>query len=186
MSRLPSVDLIDRLLEYYFQNCSWITCYIHASVFMPRWAQYKTCKEPSAVTFGTVCEIIAIVAKCLPVGHPLYAELGRSGSEMHKQYHDVLLAADGYHPFIHPHFYSVDLVELLLVRIHYAMITGAQSEDMWSLCRDLVTVGTSIGLHVDPGAALDAANTERRRWAWWNLLAIERYVLSASRRLPHA
>ena len=71
--------------------------------------------------------------------------------------------------------YTLDLVELLLVRCHYLSLSKIDSEEIWCVKGELVTVATAMGLHRDPGRnKMPFELAERRRWAWWHVILLER------------
>jgi hypothetical protein len=72
--------------------------------------------------------------------------------------------------------YSLELVELLLIRVHYLMISKFDHEELWRVLGEVVNIATAMGLHRDPGKEMPLEVAERRRWAWWNIIAVERYV----------
>ena len=75
--------------------------------------------------------------------------------------------------------YTLDFVELQLVRCHYLTFTKTSPEEIWSVRGELVTIGTAMGLHRDPGRSRYSRDTaERRRWAWWHIILLERSVVS--------
>jgi hypothetical protein len=56
------------------------------------------------------------------------------------------------------------------------MILKNDSEELWHVKGELVNIATAMGLHRDPGKEMPCEVAERRRWAWWNVIIIERYV----------
>lgn len=73
---------------------------------------------------------------------------------------------------------SLELVELLLIRTHYLTLSKNESEEIWSIRGELVSIGTAMGLHRDPDKwRMHREVAERRRWAWWHILLLERLVL---------
>ncbi|KAI0319401.1 hypothetical protein OF83DRAFT_806161 [Amylostereum chailletii] len=176
---LPVLPLVDRLLQFYFEEASWLHFHIQESMFMPRWERFKA-GEHSPYTLATACVLIAIAIRHLPVSHALFAELtegsGPSREELSIRYYDVLYAALARIP-ADSRGYGLDLVEFLLVRYHFVMLVTMDSEELWSLRGEMVTVGLAIGLHRDPGERMerDAEDAERKRWAWWHIVAFDRY-----------
>ncbi|KAI0032018.1 hypothetical protein K488DRAFT_70982 [Vararia minispora EC-137] len=173
MTRLPPIDVIDPMLEFYFENCVWATCGAHASTFLSSWAEYKSGERPHHVIFVTLCEILAIAARHLPSSHSLIAELAPSNLELSKRCHETAVMADSDRRLVHPSFYDVELVECLLVRYHYAQMSGVDHEGLWAIICTATKVAMSLGLHEDPGESMDIATAERRRWAWWNVIGRE-------------
>lgn len=89
---------------------------------------------------------------------------------------------------------SIELVELLLVRTHYLTLSKSESEAIWAIRGELVCAGTALGLHRDPGRfngpghaykggngsggkpkGMSRETAERRRWAWWHIILLERW-----------
>jgi hypothetical protein len=82
----------------------------------------------------------------------------------------------------------LELVELLLLRTHYLTLAKRDTEEIWSIKGELVTIGTAMGLHRDPGQfkiSKDRDLAERRRWAWWHILLLERCVVEESCRFAN-
>jgi hypothetical protein len=75
--------------------------------------------------------------------------------------------------------YSLDLIELMLIRAHFLTLLKKDTEEIWYGAGELVTVGTAMGLHRDPGKwRMHRDVAERRRWAWWHIILLERYSAS--------
>jgi hypothetical protein len=73
--------------------------------------------------------------------------------------------------------YTIDLVELLLCRCHYLTFCKTDSEEIWSVKGELLSIGMAMGLHRDPGKfKMHRDVAERRRWAWWHIILLERYT----------
>jgi len=73
--------------------------------------------------------------------------------------------------------YSLELVECLLARAHFLTLSKTDSEEIWHVRGELVTIGMAMGLHRDPGKwRMHRDVAERRRWAWWHIILLERQV----------
>ncbi|KAG9034065.1 hypothetical protein FRB95_013834 [Tulasnella sp. JGI-2019a] len=71
---------------------------------------------------------------------------------------------------------SMTLVEYLLLKVHYLNIRKEDCEQIWEVRGMLVSLGTAMGLHRDPGKwKMPDGEVERRRWAWWNILQTDRW-----------
>jgi len=70
----------------------------------------------------------------------------------------------------------LDYVELLLVRCHFHTICKTDTEEIWSVRGETISVALAMGLHRDPGRwNMSREVAERRRWAWWNAMLLERW-----------
>ncbi|KAJ3566969.1 hypothetical protein NP233_g6672 [Leucocoprinus birnbaumii] len=52
------------------------------------------------------------------------------------------------------------------------------SEEIWTIRGELVTIAMAMGLHRDPSKwrkRFDQTMAERRRWAWWHIVLLERW-----------
>ena len=75
--------------------------------------------------------------------------------------------------------YTLELIELLLCRCHFLTMHKNDSEEIWTIRGELVTTAMAMGLHRDPSKwkkRWDQTTAERRRWAWWHIVLLERYV----------
>lgn len=94
--------------------------------------------------------------------------------------------------------YTLELIELLCVRTHYLSLAKQDSEVIWAKTGELVIIGMAMGLHRDPRVNVTTAvqeiallsragrerekakvekmilSSERRRWAWWHIIVLER------------
>ena len=181
---LPPFHIVDALLEYYFEYCNWVYRHVNQAAFLPAWQKFKAGSSPSRLTFATAAVLSALAIRYLPPGHELLSSLPTAFSsescydELSTQYYNTMKTALQRYKD-EDNFYTLDLVELLLVRSHYLTFTKTSPEEIWSVRGELVTVGTAMGLHRDPGRtrySKDAA--ERRRWAWWHIILLERSVVS--------
>lgn len=181
---LPPFHIVDALLEYYFEYCNWVYRHVNQAAFLSAWQKFKTGNSPSRLTLATAAVLSALAIRYLPPGHELLSSLPTAFpsescyDELSTQYYNIMKTAlQRYRN--EDNFYTLDLVELLLVRSHYLTFTKTSPEEIWSVRGELVTVGTAMGLHRDPGRSRyskDAA--ERRRWAWWHIILLERSVVS--------
>jgi hypothetical protein len=77
--------------------------------------------------------------------------------------------------------YTLELVECLLIRCHYLTLNKTDSEEIWAICAELVSMGLAMGPHRDPNRwKMSKEVAERKRWAWWHMILLERYVQFSS------
>jgi hypothetical protein len=170
------VHTVDALLDYYFEYCNWVYRHINQAAFLLAWQKFKTGHSSSRLTLATAAALSALVIRYLPPGHglldslPTTVQSESSYDELSTQYYNTMkLALQRYKDENNPY-----TVELQLVRCHYLTFTKTSPEEIWSVRGELVTVGTAMGLHRDPGRNRYPRDTaERRRWAWWHIILLE-------------
>jgi hypothetical protein len=172
---LPPVSIIDGLVGYYFEYCNWVYRFVNHRAFMAAWAGYKSGAGADRTVLATVCMIMAVAVHYLPTDHELRLALPPNTEEIGKHYYDIMSLALQ-RKLTESRAYSLELVELDLIRIHYLMILKTDYKETWHVKGELVNVATAMGLHREPGKEMPFEIAERRRWAWWNVLIIERYV----------
>ena len=119
---------------------------------------------------------MSIAIHYLPPGDRLVAQLGDSLEEICRKFYDVMRSALDRHRAEHK-TYSLELVECLLIRCHYLTLVKTDSEEIWSVRGELVSIGMAMGLHRDPCKwRMSKELAERRRWAWWHIILLERSV----------
>lgn len=177
---LPPLHLIDALVDYYFEYCNWIYRHITQKSFQAAWQRYKSGESPDRITLATAAVLTALAIRYLPPGHELLLGLpGPYANEAHymelsMQYFDVMKRALRRYQD-ETKVYTLDLVELQLVRCHYLTFAKTDPEEIWAVRGELVTMATAMGLHRDPGKSRYSKNAaERRRWAWWHIVLLER------------
>ncbi|KAJ8585470.1 hypothetical protein M405DRAFT_853651 [Rhizopogon salebrosus TDB-379] len=156
---LPALETIDALVVYYFEYCNWINRHSGSS--------------PDRVFLATVCMIMAIAVHYLPDRDPLIAHLADS----HEGTGKTILrrhALDRH--CAESRTYTLELVECLLIRCHYLTLNKTDSEEIWAICAELVSMGIALGLHRDPNRwKMSKEVAERKRWAWWHIILLERW-----------
>ncbi|KAH7916140.1 fungal-specific transcription factor domain-containing protein [Hygrophoropsis aurantiaca] len=175
LALLPSLETIDGLVSYYFEYCNWIYRHVNQTAFLLAWARFKSGANPDRVVLATVCMIMAIAVHYLPPRDPLIAHLAETHEELGKKFYDVMRTALDRHR-AESRSYSLEMVECLLIRCHYLTLSKTDSEEIWTVRGELVSMGMAMGLHRDPlkwRLAKDVA--ERRRWAWWHIVLLERW-----------
>ena len=176
LAMLPEVTIVDGLLDHYFESCQWENRHLHHHAFMHAWARFKSNVASDRLVLATVFVVLAIAVQFLPPRHPLIETLPDSPLEISENYYTIgCTALQRYH--VERRTYSLELIELLLLRTHYLTITKDQCEDLWTMRGELVSTAIAMGLHRDPGKwKMSKEVAERRRWAWWNIMLTERYV----------
>ena len=171
---MPSLAVIDALLDHYFEYCTWLHRPVDAVAFMRRWANYKSGIWPCRITLATACVLLATAVFHLPDGHsvspgqpPVRPELGT------RCYNIALMLMERHGPSTPGR--DLDRIELLLARTYHLALVTVDSEELWLLRGELVAVGTAVGLHRDPATwNLPNSTAERRRMAWWNIVFLDR------------
>lgn len=175
LALLPSLDVIDGLIVYYFDYCNWIYRHVNQSAFNTHWEKYKSGAKADRIVLSTACAMMAIATHYLPVQHHLLEKFQETHEEIGLKFFDVSTTslqrrnADS-------RAYSLELVELMLVRAHFLTLSKTDSEEIWHVRGELITIGTAMGLHRDPGKwRMHRDVAERRRWAWWHIILLERW-----------
>ncbi|KAI0363727.1 hypothetical protein BV20DRAFT_1057809 [Pilatotrama ljubarskyi] len=179
ITALPPVAIIDGLIQYYFEYCNWIYRHVNEPWLLAAWDRYKNGKHGDRIALATVCVLIALAARYLPPRHALLQDVTETPEEIGTKCYGIMrdalqrYRADAASP---GRSYSLELVELLLVRCHYLTFAKEDPEETWSVRGELVTIGTAMGLHRDPGSTrFEKSVAERRRWAWWHIILLERW-----------
>jgi hypothetical protein len=148
------VHTVDALLDYYFEYCNWVYRHVNQAAFLLAWQKFKTGHSSSRLTLATAA-LSALVIRYLPPGHglldplPTAVQSESSYDELSTQYYNTMkLALQRYKDENNP--YTLEFVELQLVRCHYLTFTKTGPEEVWSVRGELMTVGTAMGLHQDP------------------------------------
>ncbi|KAF8556252.1 hypothetical protein OG21DRAFT_1409288 [Imleria badia] len=175
LALLPPLETIDGLVSYYFEYCNWIYRHVNQPAFLNAWSRYKTGTNADRVVLATVCMVMAIAVHYLPPGDRLVAQLGDSLEDICRKFYEVMRSALERHRAEHK-TYSLELVECLLIRSHYLTLVKTDSEEIWTVRGELVSIGMAMGLHRDPFKwRMSKELAERRRWAWWHIILLERW-----------
>ena len=175
---LPPLPTIDELVTYYFEYCNWIYRHVNRPAFSSAWERFKSGTSADRITLATVCNIIAVAVHYLPPNHPLVSDLGETHEEMGRRFYEVMRTALTRHR-AECKTYSLELVECLLIRCHYLTLSKTDSEEIWTVRGELISIGTAMGLHRDPLKwRMTKELAERRRWAWWHIILLERSALA--------
>ncbi len=142
---------------------------------MAAWAGYKSGAGADRTVLATVCMVMAVALHYLPADHELRRGLPPDTEELGKHLYSIMRLALQ-RKQTESRAYTLELLELYLIRVHYLMILKTDYEETWHVKGELVNIATAMGLHRDPGKEMPFEVAERRRWAWWNILIVERYV----------
>ncbi|KAF9482002.1 hypothetical protein BDN70DRAFT_854145 [Pholiota conissans] len=175
LTLLPSLEVIDGLIAYYFEYCNWIYRHVNQVAFLQQWEKYKTGAKADRIVLSTACVIMAIATHYLPAQHHLTEKFTETHEEIGAKFFEVS-GTSLQRRNAETRTYNLDLVELLLIRAHYQTLSKADSEEIWHMRAELVSIGTAMGLHRDPGKwRMHRDVAERRRWAWWHIILLERW-----------
>ncbi|KAG8693062.1 hypothetical protein FRC08_009345, partial [Ceratobasidium sp. 394] len=175
LAKLPDVAIVDGLLKHYFENCTWLNRYLNQPSLQTSWTRFKISTCTDHLTVSILFVVLAISLHYLPKSHPLAAQLNGAHSLSDEYYENSTIAlerqrANG------PKVPTMELVELHLLRAGYLSISKVDCEEIWTIRGEVMSIALSLGLHRDPGKwRLNHEQIERRRWAWWNVLQLERW-----------
>ena len=172
---LPPASVVDGLVDFYFEYCNWVYPNVNYRAFMAAWARYKSGAAPDRTVLATVCMIMAVTVLYLPADHELLRALPPDTEELGTHLYNIMRLALQ-RKQTENRAYTLELVELHLIRSHYLTISKIDSEETWHVKGELMNIATAMGLHRDPGKEVPLEVAERRRWAWWNTIIYERYV----------
>jgi hypothetical protein len=172
---LPPASVIDGLVDFYFEYCNWVYRHVNYPAFMAEWARYKSGAGADRTVLATVCMIMAVTVHYIPAGHELLRGLPPDVEELGAHFYNIMRLALQ-RKQTESRAYTLELVELLLIQSHYLILSKIDSEETWHVKGELVNIATAMGLHRDPGEEMPLEVAERRRWAWWNVISVERYV----------
>ncbi|KAF8165110.1 fungal-specific transcription factor domain-containing protein [Crassisporium funariophilum] len=175
LGQLPSLEVIDGLIKYYFEYCNWIYRHVNQPSFTHQWERYKSGAKADRIVLATACAMMAIAAHYLPIQHPLLESFQDTHEEIGFKFFEVSTTSLQ-RRLADSKAYSLELVELLLVRTHFLTLSKQDSEEIWHVRGELIVIGTAMGLHRDPGKwRMHRDVAERRRWAWWHIVLLERW-----------
>ncbi|KAL1744617.1 hypothetical protein HDZ31DRAFT_38250 [Schizophyllum fasciatum] len=174
---LPPLPIMDGLIEHYFEYGNWVYRHISPAAFRAAWARYKSNRSSDRLTLATAAGIMAVAMRYLHPGSPLLLSFGaRSMDEIATTFAHVCTEALTRHRTEAPRAYSIELVELLLVRCHHLTLLKNDSEELFALKGEITMIAMALGLHRDPGKfKMHRDVAERRRWAWWHVVLLERW-----------
>jgi len=171
----PHPNITDQLISYYFEYCNWIYRHVNQTSFLQAWNRYKNGTN-DRLAIATAFLILAVAVNYLPPDHHLLTSITRTpGEDLGRKYYDAMKVALERHRAENK-TYSLDLVECLLIRCHFLTLSKTDSEEIWSVRGELVSIGMAMGLHRDPKKwRMSIELAERRRWAWWHIVLLERW-----------
>ncbi|KAF8665801.1 hypothetical protein AX16_000245 [Volvariella volvacea WC 439] len=175
LQMLPGIEVIDALVTYYFEYCNWIYKHINQPSFTHHWQRYKSGNSADRITLATACVIMAVATHYLPPNHHLLESFNETAAERGAKFYEIGVIALQ-RRLEETKAYTLELVELQLLRTHYLNMSKTDSEDVWRLRGEVVSIALAIGLHRDPGKwGMHRDLAERRRWAWWHIILLERW-----------
>ena len=173
----PPLNVADGLIRYYFDYCNWVYRHVTESTFMQQWDRFKNGASGDRIVLGTAFIVMAVATYYLPVQHPLIESFpNQTQDEIGLKFYELACIALQ-RRMAEGRTYTLELVELLLIRCHYLTLSKRDSEEIWYIKGELFSIGTAMGLHRDPGKwNMSRDIAERRRWAWWHIILLERSV----------
>lgn len=173
----PPLNVADGLIRYYFDYCNWVYRHVTEQTFTHQWDRFKNGSSGDRIVLATTFVVMAIATFYLPSQHPLLdAFPNQTQDDIGQKFYELACIALQ-RRMAEGRMYTLELVELLLARCHYLTLSKRDSEEIWYIKGELFSIGTAMGLHRDPGKwhmSRDVA--ERRRWAWWHIILLERFV----------
>lgn len=149
LALLPQLHIIEGLVDYYFEYCNWVYRHVHPPTFSTSWVKFKSGQSADRLVLATLCVIMALAIRYLPDRHALLSSLPHTHEELGTRYYDV--ARDALSRYrAESRTLSLELVELLLIRTHYLTLSKNDSEEIWAIRGELISIGTAMGLHRDP------------------------------------
>lgn len=169
---------MDRLFRYYFEFCNWVYRHINEPWFMHAWQRYQYDRYHDACFFPTVCVILAVAVHYLPDNDSIFLKYSCRHEELGEKFYAVMkrLLRDIEEETIGAKT-PVEFIELQLLRCHFLTLGKAKTDEVWAVTGEVRTQAVAMGLHRDPGRwNVPVHVAERRRWAWWHIVLLERYV----------
>jgi hypothetical protein len=176
LTHLPEdIAIVDELIERYFDTCTWFYAHLNKPAFTQSWSRFKQSTHPDNIVLATVFVVLAISLQYLPNDHPLLHSFSGDPRAIGDHYFTMASTAlERYRVERRPP--SLELVELLLLQTHYLSISKSDCEEVWMIRSELISSATAMGLHRDPGRwKMSKDLVLRRRWAWWNIMLVERW-----------
>ncbi|KNZ75688.1 hypothetical protein J132_02318 [Termitomyces sp. J132] len=175
LAMLPAIEVIDELIVFYFEYCNWIYRHVNQSSFTHAWERFKNGTSADRLILATACVIMAVATFYLPSHHPFLQSFSESHEEIGLKFYEVSTMALQ-RRMSESRTYSLELIELLLIRGMFQTLSKNDTEEIWHIRGELVTIAMAMGLHRDPGKwRMHRDVAERRRWAWWHIVLIERW-----------
>lgn len=176
LAMLPNIVVIDGLIAFYFEYCNWIYRHINQPTFLQQWERFKSGSSSDRIVLATACAMMAVATQYLPTQHHLLEGFTESPEEIGVKFWEIS-GTSLQRRLAESRTYTLELVELLLCRCHFLTMHKNDSEEIWHIKGELVTTAIAMGLHRDPTKwrkRWDLQAAERRRWAWWHIVLLER------------
>lgn len=150
LALLPAIHIIDGLVDFYFEYCNWMFRHVNERAFLAAWRRFRVSASADRLVLATLAVVMAVAARYLPEKHALLAGMvGQTREVLGERWYGV--AKEAYKRYrAECRVLSLELVELLLIRTHYLTISKTESEEIWAIRGEVVSVGTAMGLHRDP------------------------------------
>ncbi|KAG6820165.1 hypothetical protein H0H93_004428 [Arthromyces matolae] len=175
LAMLPAIEVIDELIAFYFEYCNWIYRHVNQASFTQAWERFKNGTSADRLILATACVILAVATFYLPTHHHFLQIYPESHEEIGLKFYEVSTTALT-RRMAESRTYSLELVELLLIRGMFQTLSKNDTEEIWHIRGELVTIAMAMGLHRDPGKwRMHRDVAERRRWAWWHIVLMERW-----------
>ncbi|KAG5644919.1 hypothetical protein DXG03_007384 [Asterophora parasitica] len=175
LAMLPALEIIDDLIQFYFEYCNWIYRHVNQPSFLQAWERFKSGTFSDRLILSTACMMMAVATFYLPSHHPFLQSFPETHAEIGQKFYEVSTTALT-RRLAESRAYSLELVELHLIRGLYQTLSKNDTEEIWHIRGELVTVAMAMGLHRDPGKwRMHRDVAERRRWAWWHIVLMERW-----------
>ncbi|KAL0949810.1 hypothetical protein HGRIS_009845 [Hohenbuehelia grisea] len=179
LAALPGLEIIDGLVNHYFEYCNWIYRHVNEPAFRHNWERFKSGQSADRLVLATVCAIMALAVHYLPAHHTILESLSESHDVLGLRFYDISGQALQ-RRMADSRKYTLELVELLLIRSNYQTLHKTDTEEIWHIVGELMAIGKAMGLHRDPGKwRMHRDVAERRRWAWWHIILLERLVAAS-------
>ncbi|KAG6833627.1 hypothetical protein H0H87_004254 [Tephrocybe sp. NHM501043] len=174
LAMLPAIEVIDELIVFYFEYCNWIYRHVNQASFTQAWERFKNGTSADRLILATACVMMAVATFYLPSHHPFLQSFPESHEEIGHKFYEVSTTALT-RRMTESRTYSLELVELHLIRGMFQTLSKNDTEEIWHIRGELVTIAMAMGLHRDPGKwRMHRDVAERRRWAWWHIVLMER------------
>lgn len=175
IDKLPHPTVAEALFDHYFRHCTWVYRHVNEAAFRHGWQLFVSNTAYSRLTLATAYVIMAVALQYLPSTHPLMDNFPASREGTAQAFYTNAKRALARY-IEDSRVFTLDLIELMLVRTHYLTFIKTETEEIWHVTGELVTMGKAMGLHRDPAKwTMSRELAERRRWAWWHTILLERW-----------
>ncbi|KAF8308536.1 hypothetical protein DL93DRAFT_2100582 [Clavulina sp. PMI_390] len=176
---LPNHEvLFEHLIHFFFESCTFFMAMLNQNLWLEEWRLERARGDKSNIlTLGTVYLIAAIALSHLPENDPIGGLLPKelNVNELGQRWYAASRRCIAqYRSLRAPP--SLPYVEHLLLRCHYLYISQTIPTGSWAGKGDLNAAVLALALHRDPGNwKISPVEIERRRWAWWNFVSLDRW-----------